>query len=89
MRLINDILDVEKLESEALQIQLEPVELEGLLDTAIQANQGYAEQYGVRLELAQSQGPAWVDANFDRLMQVMANLLSNAAKFSPRGARVK
>lgn len=89
VRLINDILDVEKLDSDTLQIQLEPVELGALLETAIQANQGYADQYGVSLALAQRQGPAWVEANFDRLMQVMANLLSNAAKFSPRGARVE
>jgi signal transduction histidine kinase len=89
VRLINDILDVEKLDSDTLQIQLEPVELGALLYTAIQANQGYADQYGVSLVLTQSEGPAWVEANFDRLMQVMANLLSNAAKFSPRGARVE
>lgn len=89
VRLINDILDVEKLDSDTLQIQLEPVDLEALLYTAIQANQGYADQYGVKLELTQSQGPAWVEANFDRLMQVMANLLSNASKFSPQGARVE
>ncbi len=89
VRLINDILDVEKLESPSMQIQLEPVELRTLLDTAIQANQGYADQYGVRLALAAGAEPAWVDANFDQLMQVMANLLSNAAKFSPRGARVE
>jgi signal transduction histidine kinase len=89
VRLINDILDVEKLECDSLQVQLEPVELRALLDTAIQANQGYADQYGVRLELAAGAEPAWVEANFDQLMQVMANLLSNAAKFSPRGARVE
>ena len=89
VRLVNDILDVEKLEADTMQIHLEPVELQALLDTAIQANQGYADQYGVSLALAPSEGPAWVEANFDRLMQVMANLLSNAAKFSPRGARVE
>jgi PAS domain S-box-containing protein len=89
VRLINDILDVEKLDSDMLQIKLEPVELENLIDTAIQANQGYGDQYGVSLVRTQSEGPAWVDASFDRLMQVMANLLSNASKFSPRGARVE
>ncbi|MBE0625656.1 MAG: PAS domain-containing protein [Burkholderiales bacterium] len=88
-RLVNDILDVEKLDSDMLQIQLEPVELGALLATAIQANQGYADQFGVSLALADSQGPAWVNANSDRLMQVMTNLLSNAAKFSPRGSRIE
>jgi PAS domain S-box-containing protein len=89
VRLINDILDVEKLESDTLKIRLEPVELEALLRSSILANQGYAEQYGVRLALTKAHGPAWVNANSDQLMQVMANLLSNAAKFSPRGARVE
>jgi len=89
VRLVNDILDVEKLDSGEFQIQLEPVELETLIDSAIQANRGYADQYGVSLVRSHSEGPAWVDANFDRLMQVMANLLSNAAKFSPSGARVE
>ncbi len=89
VRLINDILDVEKLDSDTLKIRLEPVELEALLRSSILANQGYAGQYGVGLALTHSHGPAWVNANSDKLMQVMANLLSNAAKFSPRGARVE
>jgi len=89
VRIVNDILEFEKLDSDALKIPLEPVELQALLASAIQANQGYAEQYGVSLVLAASQGPAWVSANADKLMQVMANLLSNAAKFSPRGARIE
>lgn len=89
VRMINDILDVEKLDSDTLKIQLKPVELEALLRSSLLANQGYAEQYGVRLALTHSHGPAWVNANSDQLMQVMANLLSNAAKFSPRDARVE
>jgi PAS domain S-box-containing protein len=89
VRLINDILDVEKLDSDTVQIRLEPVELVALLQAAIRSNQGYAQQYGANLTLAQSDGPAWVRANSDRLMQVMANLLSNAIKFSPRGAHIE
>ena len=89
VRLISDILDVEKLDSDALKIQLEPVELEAMLANAILANQGYGAQYGISITLTESPGPAWVNANYDRLMQVMANLLSNAAKFAPRGSRVE
>ena len=89
VRLINDILDVEKLDSDTLKIALEPVELDALLRTSVLANQGYAEQFGVRLALTDNHGPAWVKANSDQLLQVMANLLSNAAKFSPHGARVE
>jgi signal transduction histidine kinase len=80
---------VEKLDSDTLQIRLEPVDLEALLRSALRANQGYAQQYGASLSLAHSDGPAWVRANSDRMMQVMANLLSNAIKFSPRGAQIE
>jgi two-component system sensor histidine kinase/response regulator len=89
VRLINDILDVEKIDSGLLTIATEPVELEALLHSALQATQGYAEQHGVTLVLASSDAPAWVRANTDRLMQVLANMLSNAAKFSPRSAHVE
>jgi len=89
VRIVNDILEFEKLDSDAMKIALEPVELVALLTAAVQANQGYAGQYGVSVALAKCQGPAWVSANADKLMQVMANLLSNAAKFSPGGARVE
>ena len=89
VRLVNDILDVEKIESGLLNISIQPVELEALLKNALQANQNYAGQFGANLTLQSEHGPAWVRANADRLMQVMTNLLSNAAKFSPRGAQVE
>ena len=89
VRIVNDILEFEKLDSDALKIALEPVDLDALVAAAIQANQSYAEQYGVSIAPVHNQGPAWVNGNADKLMQVMANLLSNAAKFSPRGARIE
>ncbi|MFH1602328.1 MAG: PAS domain-containing sensor histidine kinase, partial [Pseudomonadota bacterium] len=89
VRLINDILDVEKLASDTLQIGIEPVDLDALLRSAIEANRGFADQFGVTLTLAHCEEPTWVSANYDKVMQVMANLLSNAVKFSPRGASVQ
>jgi CheY-like chemotaxis protein len=60
-----------------------------LLQQALEVNQGYAERHKVRFVLeAASPGDA-VLGDPDRLMQVMANLLSNAAKFSPAGAEVR
>ena len=89
VRIVNDILEFEKLDSGTLSITLEAVELGALLTAAVQANQGYAEQFGVTFVLSNAQETAWVNANADKLMQVMANLLSNAAKVSPRGARIE
>jgi PAS domain S-box-containing protein len=88
IRLINDILDLEKMESGKLDFQLEPVELGPLLAQALEAHQGYAQQWGASLALAVSVHDARAVIDADRFLQVLANLLSNALKFSPRGERV-
>jgi signal transduction histidine kinase len=89
IRLINDILDLDKVEAGKLDLYLEVADLAPLLHHAAQAHQGYAGEYGVRVEVVLDDAPgarARVDA--DRLAQVLANLLSNAIKFSPRGQAV-
>jgi PAS domain S-box-containing protein len=88
VRIINDILDVEKIESGKLELRVQWVALAGLLQQALEVNQGYAERHKVRFVLDAAPDVGTVLADPDRLMQVMANLLSNAAKFSPPGAEV-
>jgi PAS domain S-box-containing protein len=84
VRLINDLLDFEKMEAGKMSFQLRPVELMPLIHQAVQANQPYAAHYGVHLEVSEGPPGACVVADSDRLIQVMNNLLSNAAKYSPR-----
>lgn len=89
VRLINDILDVEKIESGHLQFQLRALELRTLAEQALEANRAYGEQFGVRFVLAAvDRSGTRILADPDRLMQVLNNLLSNAAKFSPAGGEV-
>ncbi|WP_043526391.1 ATP-binding protein [Litchfieldella xinjiangensis] len=83
-RLINDILDIEKLESGRLDFNLQPMRLLPLVRQAIHDNDPYAATFGVSLELHEDPADGWVRVDADRLAQVMANLLSNACKFSPR-----
>src|SRR5262249_17501805 len=83
-----DILDIEKIEAGKLELHQEPVPLHLLLEQAVQVNQAYADKYQVRLALQPVADWERVMADSDRLMQVMANLLSNAAKFSPPGSTV-
>jgi len=82
-RLVNDLLDMEKMESGKLDISLGPVELVPLLEQTLEANKSYGEQFQVRFELTGRVPGIVVRADSDRLMQVLTNLLSNAAKFSP------
>ncbi len=80
--LINDILDIQKLESGELEMEFKNMELTPFLKQSVQDNSSYAEQYGVSLILKPIEQNVNIYGNKDRLMQVMANLLSNAAKFS-------
>ncbi|WP_076743524.1 ATP-binding protein [Sphingomonas jeddahensis] len=88
VRLINDILDIEKIEAGRMSFDVRPIALDMILKSAVQDNSGFATQYGVRLELAPVPTGAAVLADYDRLMQVLTNLLSNAIKFSPPDAVV-
>jgi PAS domain S-box-containing protein len=89
VKLINDILDMEKLGAGRLQLDLRAHDAEALLLRAIEANAPYGERFGVRFILDHSAPGITVRTDVDRFMQVMANLLSNAAKFSPAGSQVE
>jgi PAS domain S-box-containing protein len=88
VRLINDILDIERMESGKVLFKFQSVEIRSLVKHAIEANRGFAEGYRVGVGLAEdaTNGDVCVDA--DRLVQVMTNLLSNAIKFTPADEEV-
>ena len=88
VRLINDILDIEKIESGQVMFDLKRIEVRALVEQAIEANRGFADSFAVRVGLDAASVPAQVRADADRLVQVLTNLLSNAIKFSPHGANV-
>ena len=83
VRLVNDILDIEKMESGQVAFDFKRVESRLLVEQAIEANRGFAESSGVRIRLEDASAVGVVRADPDRLTQVVTNLLSNAIKFSP------
>jgi len=88
VRLINDILDIEKLESGRVVFNLSKVDVGGLAAHAIEDNRGFADCYGVQLRLELMSADVDVNVDPDRLAQVITNLLSNAIKFSHTGGEV-
>ncbi len=88
VRLINDILDIEKIESGKLRLEMASLDLRDIAARAVDGVHGYAEEMGVVLTLADGDA-APVRGDADRLIQVVTNLLSNASKFSPRGGEVR
>jgi signal transduction histidine kinase len=87
--LINDILDIEKMESGKLTLNPEPLRLDELVRESMVLNQAFADRFKVRFEVDGELSRREVTADRKRLLQVMTNLLSNAAKFSPEGDAVK
>ncbi len=88
LSIVNDILVLEKLSSGEIQLARRQVDLRGLLAEAAEANAAFAAECEVRFVIDGQRDPAFVDGDPDRLMQVMSNLMSNAAKFSPSGSPI-
>ena len=86
--LVNDILDMEKIISGKVALQLEELSLRELVEQEIEQNMGYAEGFGVKLKLVTGETDARVSGDKFKLAQVLSNLLSNAAKFSNEGGTV-
>ncbi len=82
-RLINEILDIERIESGVLPMDLRAHSAKGLIDAAVNQVQVIAESAGVRVTVGRAEGEVYADA--DRVVQTLLNLIGNALKFSPRG----
>jgi len=82
VNLINDILDLEKIKAGNIDFNFGEHEIMPLVEEAIAFNEEYAKQYNVKYEIIQRLENAFVNIDRDRLLQVITNLLSNAAKFS-------
>ncbi len=79
--LINDILDLERLETGKIELQFGQVPVESVLRRAIDSLATFGQEHGVTVEAPEVSSTIWADA--DRIVQVLVNLLSNAVKFSP------
>lgn len=87
--LINDILDLEKIESGRLEFDFKSIDLVALAHQALADNEGYAVQHQVNLVLETELTEALVVGDDHRLLQVFANLISNAVKYSPTDGSVE
>jgi len=88
IRLINDILDLEKAEAGKLEFQFSVRSIRAEVASVAEFNRGFAQSLGVAIDLEDGDD-ADVFIDSDRLTQVLTNLISNAAKFSPPGGTVR
>jgi len=87
-RLVDDLLDVSRIISGKVRLEIREVNLRAITSSVIEALRPAAEARGVRVQLHATSEPADVLGDTDRLQQVVWNLLSNAIKFTPRGGLV-
>lgn len=87
--LVNDILDIEKFSAGQMRFDIQTLPLAAVTLQAVEANEGYARKFNTHIELAAIDPDCFVAVDPERFIQVMSNLLSNAAKYSPPGGRVR
>ena len=89
VRLIDDLLDVSRITSGKVTLRKERVSLRAVAETAVEASRPVIEASGHTLTLALPEEPVWLAADPTRLSQVVSNLLTNAAKYTPEGGRIE
>lgn len=87
IKLINDLLDIEKMEAGKLELMYAPVLLNDIIQQSLTAVKAFGDQYGVQLQT--SIVDCYVTADGDWIQQVVINLVSNAIKYSPKGGIVR
>jgi PAS domain S-box-containing protein len=90
LRLINDILDVEKIESGKMEYNFAPIGVRQLIEEAVQANKAFLDQFGLSAMIEfDGEDDPMICGDEDRLVQVLTNLISNAAKYSPEHGTIR
>ena len=88
-QLISDLLDVSRIITGKLRLEIEPVEIPRIIDAALDSVRPAADAKGIRIRLALDRAAVPLAGDPDRLQQVIWNLLSNAIKFTPQGGSVE
>ncbi len=88
-RMLEDLLDASRIAFGKVSVQLEPVDLRGLLTDALEEQASHARQAGLQLIAQITEDPCIVNGDRVRLRQIVDNLLSNAIKFTPAGGSVQ
>ena len=88
LKLINNLLDLAKIEGHQLRVTRRPLELHALIDELVASARPLAERKNVTLEISDLQGVSLIHGDRDALEKVMVNLLGNALKFTEPGGRI-
>jgi len=88
-RLVDDLLDVSRINRGMIEVQKNPIALSEAIGAAIEISRPLIEEREHHLAVVEAPGAIYVNGDLDRLAQVVSNLLNNAAKFTPRGGEIR
>jgi PAS domain S-box-containing protein len=88
INLVNDILDIEKLQAESMEFNLKPLLLNEFIESVLDTYHPLAQKSAIKIQFRSADPSVSVMADGDRLSQVISNLLSNAIKFSPKNSTI-
>ena len=89
VRLVDDLLDVSRITRGLIELRRERVDLAGIIEHAVETSRPQIEEHGHSFSVHGTAEPLVVDADVTRLMQVISNLLNNAARYTPAGGRIE
>ncbi|MCL4811843.1 MAG: response regulator [Vicinamibacteraceae bacterium] len=88
VRLVDDLLDATRLSSNKIQIRPTRADLVSIVEHAVESSMPDIEAARHALDVTWPAGPIWVEADTDRMVQVVSNLLNNASRYTPPGGRI-
>ena len=87
-RIVDDLLDVSRITRGTVTLQQEPIAIEKVVELAVQASRPLLDDYNHQLNISLPESPLVLELDPARMAQVLANLLNNAAKYTPEGGRI-
>jgi signal transduction histidine kinase/CheY-like chemotaxis protein len=89
VKLIDDLLDVSRIATGKVVLQRERVDLRQVVDAALEGTQPFVDAAQLEVRVDRPDQPVWVVGDASRLAQVISNLVHNAAKYTPKGGRIR
>lgn len=89
VRLIDDLLDIARVSQGKIELRREQLQIADVIRAAEEASRPIAEAAGHKLAVEVPSTPVWLDGDLTRLAQIVANLLNNAAKYTPEGGKIR
>ena len=89
VRLIDDLMDVSRINQGRIELQRERIDLARVLEIALEASRPHMAERGHELQVSGAEAPLWLDGDPTRLSQIFVNLLTNAAKYTDHGGHIR